>query len=96
MPINKALDVLINQLNDGKDDLIETTKLCLKEVFELAELCPSKCYFLWDKKIIILKNPGPIGLSFCPFGCFIQMFCSEFGTQNYSISINFISDSKNI
>ena len=46
MPINKALNVLINQLNDGKDDLIETTKFCLKDVFELAELCPSKFYFL--------------------------------------------------
>ena len=43
VPINKALDVLIDQLNIGKDDLRKRTKLCLKTIYELAELCLSKC-----------------------------------------------------
>ena len=29
VPINKALDVLIDQLNNDKDDLMKKTKLCL-------------------------------------------------------------------
>ena len=64
VPINKAHNVLIDQLNNGKDDLIKRTKLCLKDIYELAELCLSKCYFLWNNQIRILKNSGPIGLSF--------------------------------
>ena len=64
VPINKALDVLIDQLNNDKDDLMKRTKLCLKDIYELAELCLSKCYFLWNNEIRILKNSGAIGLSF--------------------------------
>ena len=45
VPINNALDVLIDQLNSDKDDLIKRTKICLKDIYELAELCLSKCYF---------------------------------------------------
>ena len=58
------LDVLIDQLNNDKDDLIKRTKLCLKDIYELAELCLSKCFFLWNNEIRILKNSGPIRLSF--------------------------------
>ena len=64
VPINKALDVLMDQLNSDKDDLMKRTKLCLKDIYELAELCLNKCYFLWNSEIRILKNSGPIGLSF--------------------------------
>ena len=44
VPINKALNVLIDQLNN-KDDLMKRTKLCLKDIYELAEHCLSKCYY---------------------------------------------------
>ena len=64
VPINKALDVLMDQLNSDKDDLMKRTKLCLKDIYELAELCLSKCYILWNGEIRILKNSGPTGLSF--------------------------------
>ena len=43
---------------------MKRTKLCLKDIYELAELCLNKCYFLWNGEIRILKNSGPIGLSF--------------------------------
>ena len=33
VPINKALDVLIDQLNNDKDDLMKRTKLCLKDIY---------------------------------------------------------------
>ena len=62
--INNALDALIDQLNNDKDDLMKITKLCLKDIDELAELCLSKCYFLWNNEIKILKYSGTIGLSF--------------------------------
>ena len=62
--INNALDALIDQLNNDKDDLMKITKLCLKDIYELAELCLSKCYFLWNNEIKILKNSRTIGLSF--------------------------------
>ena len=41
--INKTLDVLMDQLNNDKDDLMKRTKLCLKGIYELAELCLNKC-----------------------------------------------------
>ena len=46
VPINKALDILIDQLNNDKDNLMERAKLCLKDIYELTELCLSKRYFL--------------------------------------------------
>ena len=64
VPSNKALDVLIDQLNNQKDDLMKRTKLCLKDIYELAKLCLSKCYFLWNNEIRILKISGHIGLSY--------------------------------
>ena len=64
IPINKALDVLIDQLNNCKDDLMKRNKLCLKDMYALAELSLSKWYFLWNNRIRIFKNSGPIGLSF--------------------------------
>ena len=54
----------MDQLKNDKDDLMKRTKLCLKDIYELAELCLSKCYFLWNNEIRILKNSVPIGLSF--------------------------------
>ena len=44
--INETLDVLIDQLNNDKGNLMKRTNLCLKDIYELAELCLSKCYFL--------------------------------------------------
>ena len=64
LPINKALDVLIDQLNNDEDNFMKRTKLSLKDIYELAELCLGKCYFLWNNEIRILKKLGSIGLSF--------------------------------
>ena len=69
VPINKTLDVLIDQLNNNKDDLMKITKLCLKDISELAEFCVSKCYFLWNNEIRILKNSVPTGLPFMVVLC---------------------------
>ena len=64
VPIEKALDVLIDKLNNDKGDSMKRIKPRLKDICELAELCLSECYFLWSNEIRILKNSGPIELSF--------------------------------
>lgn len=40
------------------------SKLCLKNIYELAELCLSEYYFLWNNEDRILITSGPIGSSF--------------------------------
>ena len=54
--INKALDALIDQLNNVKYDLMKRTKLCLKDIYELAELCLSECYFCGTMKLEYQKT----------------------------------------
>ena len=55
---------MIDRLNNDKDDLMKRTHVYLKDIYEPAEPCLSKCYFLWNNEIRTLKNSGPIGLSF--------------------------------
>ena len=54
--IYKAIDFLSDQLNNDKDHLMKITKLGLKYIYELAELCLSKYYYFWNNEIRILKN----------------------------------------
>ena len=64
IPINKALDVLIDQLNNDKDDFMKRTKFCLKDIYKLAEIYLNKWYFSWNIEIRSLKNYETFGLSF--------------------------------
>ena len=63
IPIDKAISVLINTLNNDLDDQNTRTKLTLTDIHKLTELCLSKSYFLYENKIRLLENAGPIGLS---------------------------------
>ncbi|XP_065678259.1 uncharacterized protein LOC136093215 [Hydra vulgaris] len=63
VPINEAIPVIINILNDDLEDLKTRTKLTLIDIHQLIELSLSICYFLYEDKIRILPNSGPIGLS---------------------------------
>jgi hypothetical protein len=63
VPIKESIDVLISQLEKDREDLKKHTKLRIKEIKELLELCLSKCYFLYNGEIHKLENKGPIGLS---------------------------------
>ena len=69
VPINKAVDAFIDQINNDKENFMKRTKLCLKDIDELAELSLSKCYFLRSNEIRILKNSGPIRLYFMVVLC---------------------------
>ena len=55
--------ILIDTLNNDLDDLNTRTKLTLTDIHNLTELCLSKSYFLYENKIRLLENAGPIGLS---------------------------------
>ena len=63
IPINKAITVLMDTLNNDLDDLNTRTKLTLTDIQKLTELCLSKSYFLYENKMTLLENTGHIGLS---------------------------------
>ena len=51
MPIDKAIDVMLQQLSEDYEDLKARTKLTLIDIQQLIELCVSEFYFLWDNVI---------------------------------------------
>ena len=63
IPIDKAITVLIDTLNNDLDDLNNGTKLILTDIYKLTKLCLSKPYFLYESKIRLLEKVNPIGLS---------------------------------
>ena len=75
MPIDKAIDVMLQQLSEDYEDLKARTKLTLIDIQQLIELCVSEFYFLWDNVIRNLHNSGPISLS-------IMLILSESYLQN--------------
>ena len=60
--IDKAITVLMDTLSNELDDLNTRTKLTLTNIHKLTELCLSKSYFLYENKMRLLENAGPIGL----------------------------------
>ncbi|XP_065681541.1 uncharacterized protein LOC136095190 [Hydra vulgaris] len=61
--IDRAIPVIIDILNNDKEDLAIRTKLTLTDIHQLIELCLSQCYFLYKNVIRTIPNSGPIGLS---------------------------------
>ena len=51
IPMDKAIDVILQQLSEDYEDLKVRTKLTLVDIQQLIELCVNKCYFLWDNVI---------------------------------------------
>ena len=62
-PIDEAVAVIIEILNNDIDDLRKRTKLTLTDIQKLIELCLSSNYFIFDNRVRVLKNSGPIGLA---------------------------------
>ena len=63
VPIDEAIAVIIEMLNNDIDHLRKQTKLTLTDVHKLIELCLSTNYFIFDNRVHILENSGPIGLA---------------------------------
>ena len=62
VPLKEATDVILDMIR--QDPEIGTkTKLKIKEIKDLIDLCLQKCYFLWNDEIHELEDSGPIGLS---------------------------------
>ena len=62
IPVKEATEVLIDQLSKD-DELKKYTKLTIREIKSLIDICVSRCYFIWNDEIHELQNSGPIGLS---------------------------------
>ncbi|XP_065678811.1 uncharacterized protein LOC136093634 [Hydra vulgaris] len=62
IPLKEATEVLISIL-EVSDNFKKMTKLNIKEIKTLIELCLYRPYFLWNNEIHELENSGPIGLS---------------------------------
>ncbi|XP_057316789.1 uncharacterized protein LOC130657810 [Hydractinia symbiolongicarpus] len=62
VPVKEAIYVIIEILA-ADDEKRMRTKLTLEDIRLLIELCLSKCYFIWEDKIYLLQNSGPIGLA---------------------------------
>ena len=60
IPIDKASDLILQQLSDDYDDLKTRTSLTPIDFQQLIGLCVSKCYFLSDNAIWNLINSEPI------------------------------------
>ena len=63
IPIDKAIIILTDTLNNDLDDLNNRTKLAIADIHKLTELCLGKSNFLYEKKIRLLENADPIGSS---------------------------------
>ena len=63
VPIKKAVDVMVDIINNDMDDVSLRTKLSIDDIRSLLKLCLSKCYFLWNDKLYSINDTGPIGLS---------------------------------
>ena len=63
VPINEAVAVIIEILNDAIDDLQKRMKLTLTDIHKLIELFLGTNYFIFDNCFRNLENSGPIGLA---------------------------------
>ena len=90
VPVDKAINVLMDALNNDKEHLQERTKLTLTDIPKLTELCLSNCYFLYENNIRLFQNSGPIALSLMVVlsECYFQKVESEAETKalNYKIA----------
>ena len=76
IPIDKVIDLILQQLSEDYEDLKTRMKPTLVNIQQQIEVCVSECYFLWDNVIWNLLNSGAIGLS-------ILVVLSETYLQNF-------------
>ena len=51
IPIDKVIDLILQQLSEDYEDLKTRMKPTLVNIQQLIEVCVSECYFLWDNVI---------------------------------------------
>ena len=84
------MNVLIYTLNNDKEHLKERTKLTLRDIHKLLELCLSKCYFIYENNLRLFQNSGPTGISLMAVTseCYLQKIeCkAKMEALNYKIA----------
>ena len=63
VPIQRAIEAIMNILKDDHEGVRTLTKLELDDIRTLLQLSLSKCYLVWNDKIYEIDDAGPIGLS---------------------------------
>ena len=63
VPVDKAINVLIDTINNNKEQPKKHTKLTTIDIHKVMALYLSKCYFLYENNLCLFQNCGPIGLS---------------------------------
>ena len=76
VPIDEAVAVIIEILNNDIDDLRKRTKLTLTDTHKLIELCLSTNYFIFDNRVRILEKLRSDWFSIN--GCDIRSFPTAF------------------
>ena len=68
VPIKKAIDVIMQLLQEDWDDVKTSTKLSMEDIRKLLDLCLSTCYFLWENEFytVLLKM---LVQQVCPWIC---------------------------
>ena len=78
VPLDKAIDVIVEYLKSDFNNVKRRTKLTLVDIHQLIELCIGECYFLYNNLIRKSFNSGPIRLSIMVvlFKCYLQRHLS--------------------
>ena len=63
VPVQKAINNLMDMLNEDINDFKTRTVFKLNHIKKLLEVCLYKSYFMLDNEIHCLQDSGPIGLS---------------------------------
>ena len=63
VPIDEAVAVIIEISNNDIDHLQKRTKLTLTDMHKLIQFYLSTNYFIFDNRVRIFENSGPIGLA---------------------------------
>ena len=63
VPTDEAVAIIIEILNNDTDETRKWTELTVIDIHKLNELCLSTNYFVFDNRLRISENAGPIGLA---------------------------------
>ena len=90
VPLDKAIDVIVEYLENDFNNVKRRTKLTLVDIHQLIELCLSECYFLYNNLIWKLYNSGPIGLSIMVVlsECYLQRLKEKSIALSFALNIS--------
>ena len=88
VPIDEAVSVIIEVLNNDIDDLGNRAKLTFTDTHKLIELYLSTNYFIFDNRVCILENSGSIGLALMVVLSEVFLQHLEDGTMQEALATN--------